>query len=463
MATSRKAKRRSTAHLNELTAQLSAGPSTAAAGVENWAASHDKQVQKYLDGDYPGAVAQAIGPDPAASAAQFADVESILHDQIEQTRAALRDGVSSAGLRAVVEPHRIGPADGRRRGRLRRRAVAAAQGVPMRARMVLALAAFAIAATGCVSTTPPASVTASPVEVWPSGADPVTAAPTAAKATVRSRSQPAPRSVTTPGAMPPGSTMAAIAERGRLIVGVDQNTSPFGYRNPTSGQLEGFDIDVAREIARRIFGDPDRIDPLVVDASQRESALQSGEVDVVVRTYSITCERKQIVDFSTVYFVANQRILARKGSGIDSAAALAGKRVCAVSGTTSLSVLSALQPGPTLFDAATWTDCLVMLQQGQVDAISTDDAVLFGLRNRIRPSTSLVPAWASSPTASESRRRTKTWSDSSTASSNKCDPTEPGSASMRDGCRTSAPCPIRPQRATRTDPHAHHNRDRPRT
>ena len=85
------------AHLNELTAQLSAGPSTAAAGVRNWAASHDKQVQKYLDGDYPGAVAQAIGPDPAASAAQFADVESILHDQIEQTRAALRDGVSSAG------------------------------------------------------------------------------------------------------------------------------------------------------------------------------------------------------------------------------------------------------------------------------------------------------------------------------------------------------------------------------
>ena len=173
--------------------------------------------------------------------------------------------------------------------------------------------------------------------------------------------------------------------------------------------------------------------------SQRESALQSGEVDVVVRTYSITCERKQVVDFSTVYFVANQRILARKGSGIDSAAALAGKRVCAVSGTTSLSVLLALQPGPTLFGAATWTDCLVMLQQGQVDAISTDDAVLFGLRKQDPTLESSVPAWASSPTASESRRRTKTWSDSSTASSNKCDPTEPGSASMRDGCRTSAP------------------------
>ena len=95
--------------------------------------------------------------------------------------------------------------------------------------------------------------------------------------------------------------MAAIAERGRLVVGVDQNTYPFGFRNPSSGQLEGFDIDLAREVARRIFGDPDRIDLRVVDASQRESALQSGQVDVVVRTYSITCDRKRSVEFSTVY------------------------------------------------------------------------------------------------------------------------------------------------------------------
>ena len=106
--------------------------------------------------------------------------------------------------------------------------------------------------------------------------------------------------------------MAAIAERGRLIVGVDQNTNLFGYRNPSSGQLEGFDIDVAREIARAIFGDPDRIDPRVVEADQRESALQSGQVDLVVRTYSITCDRKKKVAFSTTYFAAHQTILASR-------------------------------------------------------------------------------------------------------------------------------------------------------
>jgi polar amino acid transport system substrate-binding protein len=100
---------------------------------------------------------------------------------------------------------------------------------------------------------------------------------------------------------------------------------------------------------------------------------------LVVRTYSITCARKQLVDFSTVYYEANQKILSTKGSGIDTAAALAGKRVCAVSGTTSLSKLDELNPRPKVYGATTWTDCLLMLQQGQVDAISTDDAVLKGL------------------------------------------------------------------------------------
>ena len=88
----------------------------------------------------------------------------------------------------------------------------------------------------------------------------------------------------------------------------------FGYRDPGSGRLEGFDIDLAREIARAIFGDPDRIDLQVVEAGQRESALESGQVDLIVRTFSITCERKENIDFSTTYFDAKQNILATKGS-----------------------------------------------------------------------------------------------------------------------------------------------------
>lgn len=249
----------------------------------------------------------------------------------------------------------------------------------MRARIAAAVAGVVLTA-GCSSApAPPDEVNVPPVPVSPAGAQQITNAPPAVDAECDREASLRPGSQPLPGAMPSGSTMADIVERGRLVVGVDQNTFPFGFRNPNTGQLEGFDIDVAREVARALFGDPDRVDLRVVDASQRQSALTSDRVDLVVRTYSITCERKHDIQFSTVYFYANQRILAAKGSGIDTAAELGDRRVCAVTGTTSMTNLFAMAPRPELVEVATWTDCLVMLQQGQVDAISTDDAVLAGL------------------------------------------------------------------------------------
>ncbi|HET7667396.1 MAG TPA: glutamate ABC transporter substrate-binding protein [Mycobacterium sp.] len=252
----------------------------------------------------------------------------------------------------------------------------------MRARIMLVLLAFALAVAGCGSTVAPESVSVAPVDPAPAGATEVTTPPTAGNADCDREASLRPGPLPPPGAMPAGSTMANIAERGRLIVGVDQNTDLFGFRDPATGQLEGFDIDIAREMARAIFGDPNRIQLRVVDASQRESVLENGDVDLVVRTYSITCSRKERVQFSTVYFNANQKVLTVKGSGIDSFGALSDKRVCAVSGTTSLARLFELDPPPKVFSVATWTDCLLMLQQGQVDAISTDDVVLKGLAHQ---------------------------------------------------------------------------------
>ncbi|MHC9293246.1 glutamate ABC transporter substrate-binding protein [Mycobacterium sp. LTG2003] len=261
----------------------------------------------------------------------------------------------------------------------------------MRARIAAASIAMALSAGCGTPSSTPEAVTVAPVDVRPAGAQEVTSAPAAPNTECDREASLRPGPAPTPGAMPPGSTMAAIAQRGRLIVGVDQNTYLFGFRNPSSRQLEGFDIDVAREIARDIFGDPDRIDPRVVEANRREYALQSGEVDLVVRTYSITCDRKRSVAFSTPYYHATQRILTFEGSGIDSAAALSGKQVCAVWGTTSLPTLFALNPRPIVIGVNSWTDCLVMLQQGQVDAISTDDAVLAGLAEQ-DPNVKLVGA-----------------------------------------------------------------------
>lgn len=186
-----------------------------------------------------------------------------------------------------------------------------------------------------------------------------------------------------------GSTMDKIRDRGHLIAGVDQNTFLFGFRNPTTGTLEGFDIDIAREIARAIFGDPDAIQFKAISSAQRIDALTSGEVDVVVRTFSITCGRLADINFSTVYYVAGQRILVRKDSSVRDTGDLGGKRVCATETSTSLRQIANLSPKPAPVAAADWSDCLVMLQQGQVDAVSTDDTILAGMAEQ-DPTTKIV-------------------------------------------------------------------------
>lgn len=185
----------------------------------------------------------------------------------------------------------------------------------------------------------------------------------------------------TSGDVPPDSTMARIVARGRLTVGVDQNTYLFGFRNPATGQLQGFDIDLAREIARALFGDPNRIELRSVSTAQRVPSLTDHQVDLVVRTFSVTCDRLDDIDFSGVYFTAPQRILAARNSGINTAADLSGKRVCVTVGADSADRLFALPlpKPPSVLGVTNWTDCLVALQQGQVDAVSTDEPILAGL------------------------------------------------------------------------------------
>lgn len=179
------------------------------------------------------------------------------------------------------------------------------------------------------------------------------------------------------GQMPEGSTMDRILKRGRLIAGVDQNSYLMGFRNSFTGEIEGFDVDVARQIARAIFGDPAKVQFKVVTAAERIGVLERGEVDLVVRTMTITCDRLAKVDFSSVYYQAGQRVLVRRNSEITGVGSLGERRVCVASGSTSLN--NVIGRAKTLVSVPNWTDCLVMLQQGQVDAISTDDTILAGL------------------------------------------------------------------------------------
>lgn len=238
-------------------------------------------------------------------------------------------------------------------------------------RAVLAALAVALVA-GCGTQAAPAPVTVEPVVPRPAGEADAKGAPIDADCGDREASL-------RPGDVPSGASLARIRDRGRLIVGVDQSQYLFGFRNPETGEMEGFDVDVARQIARAIFGNPDQIEFRVVSGAEREKVLQSGDVDIVVRTYSITCKRKEDVAFSTTYFYAEQRILVLKDSGIESVDDLSGKTACAVQGTTSAGILLGLESQPKVVGTQTWPDCLVMLQQGQIDAIGTDGVVLAGL------------------------------------------------------------------------------------
>lgn len=181
-----------------------------------------------------------------------------------------------------------------------------------------------------------------------------------------------------PNAMPADSTMARIAARGRLIVGTDIGSNPLSFRDPISGDIEGFDVEVAHWISKAIFGDV-RVEYRILSTGDRIEALRDGSVDIVVKSMSITCARRELVDFSAPYYVAAQRLLVYRNSGIESVSGLSGKSVCATQKATSITRVEQLVPDAKIVTTNNWADCLVLMQQGQVDAIAGDEPLLAGI------------------------------------------------------------------------------------
>jgi polar amino acid transport system substrate-binding protein len=193
----------------------------------------------------------------------------------------------------------------------------------------------------------------------------------------------------TPGAMPKGSFMERIQQQHYLLAGVDQNTFLFGYFNPQDGKTEGFEIDLLKQIAKAIFGSDKALRFKAVTPAQRIAAVQNGDVNIVADAVTITCERRREVDFSTVYFNAKQKVLVPSNSSAHSVSDLGGKRVCAAIGSTTIAALKPLRPRVVPYPVPQRTDCLVRLQQGRVDAISSDDSILLGFEAQ-DPDTKIV-------------------------------------------------------------------------
>jgi polar amino acid transport system substrate-binding protein len=251
----------------------------------------------------------------------------------------------------------------------------------------LALAALALAAVaaGCAAPAPrPAAPAAGHAAARPAGVDRAVSKSRASAKTAAATCNPDAASLAPAG--PPevttGSYMAKIKKQGYLIAGVDQSTYHFGYLNPLDGQIEGFDIDMIRAVAKAIFGNPDKVEFKSISDAQRIPAITSGSVDIVAHTMTITCQRLTQVDFSSVYFDAHQRVLIPDNSAATGGLAdLGGQKVCATTGSDSVDTIQnyPVRPKITAVQVPFWTDCLVLLQQDQVSAISTDDAILYGL------------------------------------------------------------------------------------
>jgi polar amino acid transport system substrate-binding protein len=203
------------------------------------------------------------------------------------------------------------------------------------------------------------------------------------------KSLPPARSLPRPGHMPRGTFMRHIQREHRIKVGVDQNSLGLGYYNSRDRRMEGFDIDLVREVARAIFGsDTSAIRYEAISTAQRDSVIVNGDVDIVASAYSINCKRRTRMLFSSVYHRSHQKLLVPSNSRVSSLwdPDLRGKKVCATNKSTSLTLLDEMvkqkRTGAVSNGVALRSDCLVLLQEGVVAAITSDDAILLGFRRQ---------------------------------------------------------------------------------
>lgn len=272
---------------------------------------------------------------------------------------------------------------------------------PLRAVAALAVSSLALL-TAC------SSAGSDPLAALVSGSPSASASPTSA-------STPAPSpsncgnpeqtydplsSLPSSNSLPAGSLEATIKVRGRLVAGVSADTLLFGYRDPISGGIQGFDIDQLHDISRAIFGSPDKIEFRVITAAQRipavQTAVDKGGVDIVARAMTVNCARWAQVAFSSIYFRAGQRVLVRADSDAKSISDLAGKKVCGPTGSTSIDNLKKY-PKIEAVAVPNHTDCVALFQEGAVDAITGDDAILAGFVAQDPYAKVIGPAFTSEP------------------------------------------------------------------
>jgi putative glutamine transport system substrate-binding protein len=163
-----------------------------------------------------------------------------------------------------------------------------------------------------------------------------------------------------------------------IKIGVKYDAPPFGSLNPQTNQVTGFDVDLARAIAKHLLGSPDKVQLVQVKSDNRIPLVENGDIDAFVATATITPARMKTINFSNVYYRAGQSLLVKKGSPVKSYRELDGKGVCSVQGSTPEQTIRRLVPKANVITFETYPECLTALRGGRVDAVTTDNVILAG-------------------------------------------------------------------------------------
>jgi glutamate transport system substrate-binding protein len=175
------------------------------------------------------------------------------------------------------------------------------------------------------------------------------------------------------------SVVDRAAKDKKLVIGVKADQPGLGLRTP-DGTFTGFDIDVAKYVAKELGVDEKDITFKEAVSANREAFLQQGQVDMVVATYSINDARKQKVSFAGPYLVAGQDLLVREDNkDIKGPQSLNGKKLCSVAGSTSAQLIKdKYAKDVQLQEERTYSACVDRVLSGQLDAVTTDNSILYG-------------------------------------------------------------------------------------
>ncbi|MFF2729655.1 glutamate ABC transporter substrate-binding protein [Streptomyces sp. NPDC058008] len=179
--------------------------------------------------------------------------------------------------------------------------------------------------------------------------------------------------------LPGSKTWEKARSRGYLVVGAKEDQPYLGEKDPATGVYSGFDIEIARMMAASLGFRPSTIRFRTIASANRETALQNGQIDYYVGTYTINAMRKKLVGFAGPYYMAGQGLLVRTDENdIHGPQDLAGKTVCSAAGSTPYQRIAADYPKAHLVAYDTYSICVDNLLTFQVDAVTTDDAILLG-------------------------------------------------------------------------------------